>query len=85
MVQFLTKSFGMRGRKPYSHARLIVIVSFIATLLCIPWAYLYSMPETATFIGLPLVYFFNILLFPLLVLALLAWYGRKADQAERFE
>jgi len=85
MYQFFRKKLGMRSNKPLSSARLVIMVSFIASMLCFPWAYLYASQPSGIVIGLPFVYFLNVLLFPLLVLALLFWYGRKADQADRFD
>lgn len=85
MYPFSNRKSGIKTKRPMSHARLTIVVSFIATFLCFPWAYLLTAPENTSFLGLPLIYFLNVLLFPVLVLALLFWYGRKADQTDRYE
>jgi len=85
MYRIFRKKPGKDGYKPLSHARLAIIASIIATLLCFPWGYIMSTSEYGTVFGLPMVYFLNVLFLPLLVLLVLIWYTRKADQTDRFE
>lgn len=85
MFRVFRQKFGIKKNVPFSHMRLTIIVSFIATLLCLPWAYMIDNPSGLILMDLPYVYFFNILLFPLFVLLLLFWYARKADERDRHE
>lgn len=85
MYKVFRRKPGRDGYKPLSHTRLAIIASFMATLLCFPWGYLMADSEYGTVFGLPMVYFLNVLFLPLLVLLVLFWFMRKADQTDRFE